>query len=197
LEDARKKVLLIDDHALVADAIAVMLKRQFDWDVRTATTIASAQQIVESEKVDLIVADFLLPDTSGGKGIAQLAKLQIAPVIVLTALEDDLVALRAKAAGAIDVIRKSDPIPLVLARIKKALNRACAPMPDINDGLDVPLTELQMKILGLITQGQSNKCIGEKLGLQETNVKFRVSDLMRKIGVRNRTQLALWWLDAA
>lgn len=201
-------VLIVDDHPLMCDALAVTLSHAFGLRrVRTASGLAAAVASIRNEGVpDAIVIDLNLPDVAGTEGVMSLRALAAqAEITVISSDFDPEVVATLLAAGARGYILKSLP----RARMVRAFEGMWAGETVTPDGYDpeelgaraeeqarlardfATLTPQQMNILRLICQGRPNKIISYELSIAEATVKTHIAAIMSKINVSNRTQVAL------
>ena len=131
-------------------------------------------------------------------------------MIILTTFDDDSIRIRricARAqsgyllkdlsgqelANAVRTVYHGGAIiePAVAKRVMAEFARLHPPARSIDQGLPEPLSERELDVLRLVSDGLSNREIGNKLGLSEGTVKNYVTSVLQKIGVRDRTQAAL------
>ena len=202
-------ILIVDDHPLICDALAMTLTHAFGLRrVRTAASLAAAQKLMrEATMPDAIVLDLNLPDVCGIEGVMALQKL--APDVPLTVISADLdseMVSAVMAAGAQGYVSKSLPRPQMIDAFERMwAGEAVTPeeyeseRPSEETGEQMreltrsfaTLTPQQMNILRLICQGRPNKLISYELSIAEATVKTHIAAIMSKINVRNRTQAAL------
>ncbi|TKA96948.1 response regulator transcription factor [Cereibacter changlensis] len=202
-------VLIVDDHPLICDALAMTLTHAFGLRrVRTAASLAAAQRLLrEAAMPNAIVLDLNLPDVQGIEGVMALQKLAVdVPLTVISAdLDSDMVSA-VMAAGAQGYVSKSLPRPQMIDAFQRMwAGEAVTPdeyesdRPSEETGEQMreltrsfaTLTPQQMNILRLICQGRPNKLISYELSIAEATVKTHIAAIMSKINVRNRTQAAL------
>ncbi|MBM7389874.1 DNA-binding NarL/FixJ family response regulator [Clavibacter michiganensis] len=200
------RVFLLDDHELVRRGIADVIERQADLEVvGEAGTVRDAVARVEATRPDVVVLDVRLPDGSGVDACRRIrSRHPDLPCLMLTAFDDDS-ALEAavlagaqgwllkdiRGAGLVDAIRRVAAGGQLMDREVVRRARARILVPEVPD--DAPrLTLREGQILALITEGLTNRQIGERLGLAEKTVKNYVSGLLEKIGVERRTQAAVY-----
>ncbi|MEX0286043.1 MAG: LuxR C-terminal-related transcriptional regulator [Paracoccaceae bacterium] len=207
----RNWVLIVDDHPLFCDALELTLRRAMpDTNVKTAATLARAQELLAEDSPPLLIAlDLNLPDVSGFEGVIQIRKAAAkAGVIVVSSLTDARVISGVVAAGANGFVPKHSNRSV----IEEAIQRVTAGdnyFPDSvetdNDQHDAgiaaaerlsTLTAQQARILDLICEGKLNKQIAFDLSIKETTVKAHITAIMRKLGVHSRTQAVLMAQDA-
>lgn len=195
------KILVVDDHPLILDALTQLLPQLAPGiQVRAATHAGEAIAILDDEPdVELVLLDLALP---GIRGLDLLADFMLdypgVPVVVLSATHDDATVNAALAAGARGFIAKTANASALLEALRQVLDgcvcRAAdqASMPD-GDGAHVAhgtlgLTARQADVLKLLAQGKPNKLICRDLRLSEGTVKVHVSAILKALRVNSRTQ---------
>jgi two-component system, NarL family, response regulator DevR len=204
-EDIR--VFLLDDHEIVRRGIADVLEEQPGIVVvGEAATAGEALRRIPAARPHVAVLDARLPDGSGIDVCRDIrSSAPEVRCLILTSYDDNDALFAAVMAGAagyllkevrgtslIDAVRqvaagKSLLDPAVTGRLLTRL-REGAPQ----DARLASLTDREREILGLITDGMTNKQIGERLFLAEKTVKNYVSGLLAKLGMQRRTQAAVY-----
>ncbi|MBC7704978.1 MAG: response regulator transcription factor [Rhodoferax sp.] len=192
------KILIVDDHPLMREGLAAVINAlPGGAEVFVAGNAVEALEQAEFHTpLDLVLLDFGLPDAEGCNLIQALRTRSCgAPVIVVSAEEDPLIAQRALALGAHSFIPKSQSATTILQAAKLALTQGNtsarhAPMPEpINPAAPTPvLTARQLDILLMLDQGMTNLDIGLRLGLAEKTVKNHITGLFAALGSVNRLQ---------
>lgn len=197
------EALLVDDHPLVADAMASLLQPDC---LRSAPQMArSAQQALAlataSRSLRLVLLDLQLPDRPGLELIEPLLALHpAAAVVVLSGVDAPEQARAAFDAGACAFASKACDAEQLLTLLQRVLCSALAepiwlPAPRLETAQSgasaLRLNARQTEVLQLLAQGLSNKEIARQLGLAEITVKGYVSALFRALEVGNRTQAVL------
>lgn len=205
------KILVIDDHALIREALRGVLR-----EIAQDATLFEApdsregmQRLAETPDVELILLDLALPDRNGFDVLADLgARFPATAVVVLSASEnrDDIV--RALELGAVGFIPKSARRevmvralalifsggvyvpPQILARPAVAPARLAGPPPQAS-GRELGLTGRQAEVLALMMQGKSNKAICRALDLAEPTVKNHVTAILHILRASNRTEAVI------
>lgn len=206
------KVLIVDDHALIRDALArVLANLAPDMTVLEATDPRLAFETIERQPdLDLVLLDLALPGMHGLSVLQTLRERYPAiSVVVISASADRENVKRALDHGALGFIPKSssnevlsNALRLVLAGgiyvPPEILGRAQAgePVaPPIAIGHTTPaeigLTERQAQILALIMKGKSNKLICRELDIAESTVKNQITAILKTLNVTSRTQAVL------
>ncbi|MCU1672101.1 MAG: DNA-binding response regulator [Frankiales bacterium] len=199
------RVFLLDDHEIVRRGVRELLEAEDDLEVvGEAGTAAEALARVPATKPDVAVLDVRLPD---GDGVSVCRDLRSdnpsLTCLMLTSFADDEALFDAIMAGAsgyvLKQIRGTDLVGAVrtvaaggsLLDPKAAaavMERMRAPKPA--DPL-AGLTEQERRILELIGEGLTNREIGQRMFLAEKTVKNYVSNLLSKLGLQRRTQVAV------
>jgi len=203
------KVLLVDDHALLRDGIALVMEREFTGlQLVQAGTLAEARAaIAQHADIQLVLLDLSLPD---GHGIAELPWLrEAAPSARLVALSADeaidtiMAAINAGAAGFIPKSVQSGAMLEALRIVldggiylpSAALDRRSAPRPDNANWVPQALSPEQIgfsprqaDVLRMLVDGKPNKVIGRELEMSESTVKTHLSAIFRKLDAGSRTQ---------
>lgn len=204
-----QSALIIDDHPLFCDALAMTLKAVAGIShIETADRLETALARLDlSPAFDVVVLDLNLPDVNGLDGLIRLrAGLGPVPVVVVSSLADNRVigaAMKAGAAGFVpkhsrrEVFRAAfDAIREGRRFVPEGFTPATDPGTPASQREDAIarlslLTRQQAKILQLICEGRLNKQIAYDLTIAETTVKAHVTAIMRKLGVQSRTQAVL------
>ncbi|WP_265501496.1 response regulator transcription factor [Paracoccus beibuensis] len=206
--DQVREILIVDDHPLMCDALALTLKISFGLkNVRTARSLAAAvEQIRMQGAPDAVILDLNLPDARGAEGIVTLRRqLPGVPITMISADLEGAMISAAMAAGAQGYISKSLSREALVDSLRRMwegehVTPECYD-PARDDAGDeakaelarrfATLTPQQMKILRLICQGKANKEISYELSIAEATVKTHITAIMSKINARRRTQAVL------
>jgi two-component system response regulator DevR len=204
------RVFLLDDHELIRRGIADLLEAEPDLTVvGEAATAAEALDRIPAAQPHVAILDARLPDGSGIEVCRDIrSSLPAIRCLILTSYDDNDAIFAAVMAGAagyllkeirgnslINAIRhvaagQSLIDPAVTERLLTRL-RDGAP----TDERLASLTAREREVLGLITDGLTNRLIGERLFLSEKTVKNYVSGLLAKLGMQSRTQAAVYGAD--
>ena len=152
------------------------------------------------DKYDLVLLDVMMPVMDGWttlKNIRNHKILNSIPIIMLTAIDDDYKQVSGLKSGADDYIVKPFVFPNLLARIEALLRRSNWNKKDVKRAQTInSLTSREKEILKLVSLGDSNAKIAEKLFIREITVKTHLNNIYRKIGVDNRVQAAIAAMNA-
>jgi len=194
-DQARIRVLSVDDHALLRQGIAMVINSQPDMLLAAeASSGREAIQKFQEHRPDVTLMDLRLPDMSGIDAmIAIRAEFPGARIIVLTTFEGDVEIQRALEAGARGYMLKSMPpkdlveaIRQVHAGKKRVPAELAAQLAEHMS--DESLTEREIDVLRHVAGGNRNRDIAEKLFISEETVKVHVKHIMEKLGASDRTQ---------
>lgn len=194
-------VLLVDDHAVLAESLAALLGNQPDLEVvGTARTLAEARRLVETSRPDVVLLDVALPD---GDGIAEIpALLERHPgsrVVVLTGTTSDRALVAAVDAGAAGFLSKSGGVRRVVDTVRAAaadeavlpeatLERLVPLMRQRAEQQQVKLTEREVEVLQLVAEGLTNAAIAERLVVSLHTVRNHVARISRKLGAHSKLE---------
>ena len=212
------KILLVDDHVLFREGIALLLKNLVaDDSLYQAGTCEAALAIVAQDPgIELVLMDINLPGSSGINAIARIrAEFPFIPVVGLSSSDDKQTILDAIDAGAMGFIPKSSSSAVLFAALQLVLSKGIYIPPEaflrdrsvavraasrtIADGSysehatprDLGLTPRQSDVLFLILQGKSAKAICRDLALSSSTVKIHTSAALRALNVTTRTQAVI------
>ena len=201
------RVVLVDDEAMVRVGLRMVLTAETDIEVvGEAADGGAAVDVVEATEPDVVLMDVRMPDVDGIEGARRvLARCPGVKVVVLTTFDEDEyveAALRAGASGFLLKVappeRLIDAVRTVAAGgglldpgVTRRVIESFAATPPLRtrraETLDA-LTERERDVLRLIGRGLSNSEIAAELYLGETTVKTHVSNVLAKLGLRDRVQ---------
>lgn len=194
-ESAQIRILWVDDHPLVHEGIATVIRNQPDMTlIAEAFNGRDAIKKFREHQPDVILLDLRLPDMSGIDTMITIRnEFPEARAIILTTFEGDAEIKRALAAGARAYVLKSMP-PKELVEVirkvhagKKPISTQIAAQLAEHYG-DEALTEREIEVLRQIAGGNRNRDIAEKLFISEETVKVHIKHVMEKLGASDRTQ---------
>ena len=192
---SKLKILIVDDHAIVRDGLAAILKFQKDMTVvGEADDGQSAIQKAQELRPDIILMDLMMPNINGADAIAAIKQvLPDTQVLLLTSYGTSSELSRAFKNGATGAITKSLPKEELLSAIRNVAAGMRVASPEIEQTLKeestMPsLTPRQLEILHSLTRGLTNDDIAREFGLSKAGVKFHLLTIFRKLNVANRTE---------
>jgi DNA-binding NarL/FixJ family response regulator len=200
------RVLVADDHEVVRRGLVELFE---GTEIQVAAEASGGLQVLELARThlpDVILLDIRMPE---GDGLEALSRLRMdlpdTPVLVLSTYDNPAYIAKAVALGAAGYVCKGADREKLLGAIRKVaagesawtrteLRRVTGAMvaPRLPDAVDVPLTRRETDVLLLIAEGKTNQEAADNLGISIETVKEHVQNLLRKIGVRDRTQAAVW-----
>jgi DNA-binding NarL/FixJ family response regulator len=192
------RILVVDDHPVVRQGVAVLVSSQSDMTLAAeASNGREAIQQFRAHRPDVTLMDLLMPEMSGIDALVAIrAESPDAKIIVLTTYAGDVQILRALKAGAHGYLLKNtfhkelvDAIRAVHAG-RKALS-AEASYELAEHATTDALTTGEISVLRLIAAGNANKQIADQLSITEETVKWRVKNILSKLGAHDRTQAAM------
>lgn len=212
------QILLVDDQRLMRDGMKTLLSLEPDLEVAgEAANGAEGVQQALALRPDVVLMDIRMPGMNGVEATREIRwTLPETRVLVLTTFDDDDLVMEALLEGAAGYLTKDLPAEEIAEAIRKlqtggvvmpppiaakvvaelarrtaALAQVPAPAPEDDRAL-AQLTEREREVLRLLGQGYANREIGEALYITEGTAKNHVSSVIEKLGLRDRTQAALW-----
>nr|MBN1229276.1 response regulator transcription factor [Anaerolineae bacterium] len=206
---ARQRILIVDDHEVVRLGLRSLLERHPEFEiVAEAGNGREALEKIETFQPTVVVLDIRLPGLSGVDVCQQITeKYEDINVIMLTSYaEDDMLfaAIRAGAAGyvlkqiggndlvkAIEAVGRGEALldPSLTQRVFEEVRKA---QREEEASAFAELTNQEMQVLQLVSEGKTNREIAEALYLGEGTVRNYVSNILGKLGVANRAEAAAY-----
>lgn len=202
------RLLVADDHEVVRCGLRSVFQ---GTDVVVALEAESGEEAVtkakkDKDKFDVVLLDVRMAD---GDGLNALGRIKLdrpdLPVVMFSAYDNPTYVARAVALGASGYILKGSSREELLDAVVKAaagdntwtrdnLRRVTGALatPRLNIDSEVPLTRRESEVLKLLASGATNKEIARGLNISYETVKEHVQHILRKIGVSDRTQAAVW-----
>jgi len=207
------RVLVVDDQQLIRDGIASMLEIQDGVTVvGTAKNGQDAIAQAAALKPDIILMDIHMPVMDGITAAEKLRQqLPESQIVMLTTFDDETYIIRSLQAGACGYLLKDLPVGDLAQAVKlahagiyqlapeiagklvgnlKTMNRSRTSKP-----LEFDLTKRELEVLKLIAAGETNREIAEQLFVSEGTVKNHVSNILGRLGLRDRMQAALFAIE--
>jgi DNA-binding NarL/FixJ family response regulator len=192
-----RRAVVLDQYPLWHEAVELVLARLEIEVVARLGATEDALEAVVAEAPDLLVTEIELPGRIDGPTLIRLARGRRPGLrIVALTLSDEPASIHAALAAGADayVLKAAHPDDLATAvrqcfahSVYLAAPPAVSAMPESS-----PLTSREVEILRLVAEGYSNRRLAELLSVSEPTVKFHLTNVYRKLGVRNRTEASRW-----
>jgi DNA-binding NarL/FixJ family response regulator len=200
------KVLIADDHEVVRAGFRSLLAGTDVKIVAEAATGEAAIRLALKHDPDVVLLDIRMPE---GDGLNTLGRIKLdrpnMPILILSTYDNPTYVARAVALGASGYLLKGATREKLLDTIRIAaqgesawtreeLRRVTGALatPRLNADVEVPLTQRESEVLRQLAYGLTNKEIALALHISYETVKEHVQHILRKIGVTDRTQAAVW-----
>ena len=204
------KVLIVDDHALIREALHAVLKQlKREADIFEASSGGQAMHIVEENPdISLILLDVNLPDRDGFSVLRELRdRYATIAIIVLSSSDDQDTVKRAFKLGALGFIPKTTQREVMLNAIKLVFSGGIYIPSEILEETTSPrltnklaardspkglgLTDRQIEVLALLMKGNSNKIIAKTLNMAVPTVKNHITVVLKALSVTSRTEAVI------
>ncbi len=199
------RVLFVEDHQLLADALAAMLGREPDMEVVGIAGSVAEAKVMSRERLDVVLMDYRLPDGTGAEATRAIkARWPAARVVMVTALTDDETVLESIQAGADGYLTKDRAAEDVVAAVRAAyagetllprsviveIARRVASARERGDERRIvdPLTPRELEILRALTEGMSTPEICERLFIAPNTLRTHVQNIMGKLRVHSKLE---------
>jgi len=200
------RVLIADDHEILRSGLKAMFDGTDIKVVAEASNGKDALRLVGEKGVDVVILDVRMPDIDG---LNVLGRLKLdhpqMPVLMLSTYDNPTYVARAVALGAAGYLLKGADGDAIVEAVRKAatgqnvwtreeLRRVTGALatPRMSSEVEVPLTQRESEVLRQLALGLTNKEIAQALNISYETVKEHVQHILRKIGVTDRTQAAVW-----
>lgn len=208
------KLLIADDQQLIRDSLRIVLETKEMIEITGA--VSNGVEVIRSvreNRPDVILMDIRMPEMDGVQ-CTQIIKENYPDIkiIILTTFDDDEYIFSALKYGASGYLLKGISMDSLVDAIQKVYSGNAMINGDIatkvldmfskmaqndisikvEDGLEKEITDSEWKVIRLVSEGMSNKEIALKLYLTEGSVRNYLSSILRKLDLRDRTQLAIW-----
>jgi len=200
------KVMVVDDHEVVRTGLRSIFA---GTEIQIVAEAGSGDECVELcglHTPDLVLLDVRM---EAGDGLTTLSRLKLdhpeLPVLLLSAFDNPTYVARAVALGASGYVLKDAPAEALLSAVRTAaagehtwtreeLRRVTGALttPRLAADVEAPLTQRESEVLRQLAFGLTNKEIAQALHISYETVKEHVQHILRKIGVSDRTQAAVW-----
>jgi DNA-binding NarL/FixJ family response regulator len=200
------RVLVADEHELVRAGLKSLLAGTEIKIVAEAPSGEAAVKLTLKHSPDVVLMDIRMPD---GDGLTALGRIKLdrpdIPVVIFSGFDNPTYVARALALGAAGYVLKGTSRDKLIETIRKAAQRentwsreelrrvtGALATPRLISDIEVPLTQRESEVLRQLALGLTNKKIAQALDISYETVKEHVQHVLRKIGVTDRTQAAIW-----
>lgn len=205
------RILLVDDQRLMREGLRILL--ELEPDLKVVGEAEDGQKAVEAYaefQPDVVLMDVRMPGMDGVEATWRLReRWPQARIIILTTFDDDEYVFEGLRAGALGYLLKdvsghdlAEAVrtvagggaliePSVARKVVAEFARLAPPVRFPEAGLPEPLSNREREVLQLLAQGLSNREIATRLSLAEGTVKNYITNILQKLGARDRTQAAL------
>lgn len=203
------KVMVVDDDALIRDSLSLILDMEEDFQVTgTAANGQEALELCGRLQPDLVLMDVRMPVMDGVLGTRRIREqYPRIKIVILTTFKDEEYITEALKHGASGYILKNQPADSIVETLRAVARGNMVLEADVASSLteliregkkvsreDYQLTDREMAVLEMVGEGHSNREIAEKLFLSEGTVRNYITVLLDKLSLRDRTQLAIFYL---
>ncbi|WP_243290895.1 response regulator transcription factor [Bacillus sp. FJAT-47783] len=202
------RIMLVEDQAIVRQGLKMMIEQYESYTViAEASTGVEALQQMEIKTIDCIVMDIRMPDLNGIEATRKIkCRLPNVKILILTTFNDDEYAMEALKVGANGFMLKTANANEVIEAIDSCLKGgmriheevAAKVVPKLlksenkSSKCDIPLSPRELSITKCVGEGKTNKEIAVELHLSVGTVKNHVTQILHKLELRDRTQLAIY-----
>ena len=195
------RVLIVDDHEMIAESLARVLSDETDIEVAGAVgAIAEVEDAVTRLQPDVVIMDYKLRD---GDGVAGTEKAKAArsecKVVILTGFADESVLLEAIEAGCSGFITKDQTAVEIVSAIRAAhagealispamLTRLLPRIRKERSGPSLHLTPRELEVLKLLSEGLTNQAIAERLVLSPHTIRNHIQSILPKVGAHSKLE---------
>lgn len=203
------RVIIVDDDRIVRDSMEIILS--MDKGIEVVGTFSDGDKAFNycrENNVDVVLMDIRMPVCDGVAGTKKIRELNSRiQIIILTTFNDDNYIVQALKNGASGYLLKNISPDKIIEAIKIVYNGNMLIHPDVAVKLagmlnkkeeanfsDYNLIESEIQIIKLIAEGYTNKEIADRVLLSEGTVKNKISEILGKLELRDRTQIAIFYL---
>lgn len=189
------KILVAEDHALMRNAIRIMLEQDGEWEiVGEAETGADVLPLVGRTDPDVLLLDMRLPGMDGFGVLERVRQRHPkVKVVVLSALDEpEQIAAALKRGASAYILKSINPADLASA-VRQAVEGSVYSQLSTGNGestaaKEAGLSEKELVVLKQLALGHSNREIAQALWISDQTVKFHLRNIYRKLGISNRTE---------
>ena len=203
------KILIVDDHPMMRDALKMSLASEKDMKViGEGNNGKEALKLLETLSPDIILMDLMMPEMNGLEATTNIFKNNPqARILILTSMEDEEHVVAAVQAGALGYFPKTAPRQFLLEAIRKVADgvpympagitlklmegmRKTKTM--VQGNAQITITARQREIMMLMAEGKTDEEIANILSLQESTVRAHVHQIGQRLDTKNRSQIVAY-----
>ena len=203
------RIIIADDHTVVRQGLRIMLEPKPEYrligDARNGKELL---ELVANQQPDLIILDLLMPLMDGAEAIRIIrSQFPDIKILVLTSYSEESMVMKTMRSGANGYILKETSPEELIQAINAVMRGEMWIYPNLMTDLlaslihpenraselDI-LTKRERQVVALVARGLSNPDIAASQGINESTVRFHLSNIYSKLGLQNRTQVALYAL---
>jgi DNA-binding NarL/FixJ family response regulator len=203
------RVLIADDDAIIREGLKMIIESQADLEFLDAASDGKkAVELCRRLKPDVVMLDIRMSVMDGIQAAQEIMEEKLSMPLLLTTFDEPDLILRALKAGVNGYILKNSPAERILSAIRLIYNGGTVFQADVLEFIrsrvsntstgsnlfEMLLSPRELDIVKLISEGLSNKEIGEKLFLTNGTVRNHISTILEKTGLEHRTQIAVQYL---
>lgn len=207
------RLLVVDDHNVIREGLKALVKNTEMVIAAEAVTGGHAIELISEQEFDLVILDVRMRDEPDRQitacGLSLLSRMKLIkpelPILMFSAFDNPTYVSQSASLGACGYVLKSANRAAILESIRagargenswtrEEMRRVAGALstPRISGNLEVALTQREYDVLNGLVQGKSNKEIAKSLEIGYETVKEHVQHILRKAGVSDRTQAAIW-----
>lgn len=195
--DEKTKVLIADDHLLLAEAVAAMLQQLGTYDVEIVKDFDSAMERLKAGGLDVLLLDLRMPGMHGVESIqSALDNANGAKVVIFSGNVDAPLSKAAVDVGIHGIIEKDLSVKSLDSILNLVLSgQVFMPLKTaesaVKTGRGEDLNTVEVSVLSRAAEGMKNKEIASDLGVSEVTIKMHMRAICRKLGARNRAHASM------
>ena len=187
------RVLLADDHRLILDALREAFSGVEGIEiVGTASDGRQVVPLITRTNPDIVLLDMRMPEMDGLTCLDRIRKHNPSVKVVMLSAFDDPTRIRAalKRGASAYIVKTVNPVdlPAAIRQVVQPTIYFAAPSSDDDEAAAAGLTERETAMLRALARGLSNAAISKEFWVTEQTVKFHLTNIYRKLGVKNRTE---------
>ena len=199
------RVLLADDDRLITESMKMIIEQ--DDRLKVIAIASDGQQAIDickSKDIDVVLMDMRMPNVNGVEATKEIVSSTDTKVLVLTTFDEDEYIKKSFEYGAKGYLLKNNPPDMIINAIISVYHGNSVVQGEVMDKLSFSkddkdnklsdLTKREKEIVKEIANGATNKDIAKKLFISEGTVKNNITNILSKLSLRHRTEIAIFYL---